>query len=156
MVWYEEDFYAWTQEQAAALREAGQNRVNLRPPLDYENLAEEIRGLGGRDRREVIHRLATLQEHLIKLSLSPDSDLCPARRRIVWEQRGAIDLVLDDSPSLRQRLPEFLSKAWSRARPAAIDRLREQDGIDAIDLPAACPWTAEQVLNPEFFPEGMP
>ena len=55
MVWYEEDFYAWTQEQAAALREAGQNRVNLRPPLDYENLAEEIRGLGGRDRREVIH-----------------------------------------------------------------------------------------------------
>ena len=154
MVWYEEDFYAWTQEQAAALLKAAQERLNLHPPLDYENLAEEIEGLGGRDRREVINRLVTLLEHLLKLPHSPAQDRRRGWRRIVQEQRSAIDLVLADSPSLRSRLPEFLSKAWPWARAAAIDILDEQDGIDAHALPDACLWTVEQVLDPDFWPEG--
>ena len=44
---YGEDFVRWTEEQAAALRRAkGSN-----PPLDWENLAEEIESLGKSDRR---------------------------------------------------------------------------------------------------------
>ncbi|MBV9018118.1 MAG: DUF29 family protein, partial [Alphaproteobacteria bacterium] len=35
---YDEDFVAWTEQQAEALRSAGRGRTNQ--PLDWENLAE--------------------------------------------------------------------------------------------------------------------
>jgi hypothetical protein len=41
---YDEDFVAWAQEQAAALRAAARAGSNLR--LDWQNLAEEIEDLG--------------------------------------------------------------------------------------------------------------
>lgn len=45
---YESDFYRWTEQMSARLRnrEAGE--------LDWENLAEEIDSLGGRERRDQI------------------------------------------------------------------------------------------------------
>ena len=156
MTWYEEDFYAWTQEQAEALRRAALDRVNLTPPLDYENLADEIESLGNRDRREILCRLGVLLPHLLKLSRSRVQAPRRVWRRTVLEQRDGLRLVLDDSPSLRRRLPEFLDKAWPRARRIAIDALEEQDGIDATDVPETCPWTVEEVLDPDFWPEDKP
>ena len=41
---YDEDFYAWTQNQAQALRRAGAERNNA--PVDWENVAEEIESMG--------------------------------------------------------------------------------------------------------------
>src|SRR3954452_10447582 len=121
MTWHEEDFYAWTREQADALRRAALERVNLRPPLDYENMADEIESLGNRDRREIINRLGVLLKPLVKLS--PSRVQAPRRvwRRTVLEQRDGLRLVLDDSPSLRRRLPEVLDKAWPRARRIGDD-----------------------------------
>jgi hypothetical protein len=46
---YDQDFFLWTQEQAAALRRAKDSNL----PLDWENLAEEIECLGKSDRREL-------------------------------------------------------------------------------------------------------
>lgn len=37
---YENDFFAWTEQQAEVLRRAAREGSNL--PLDWENLAEEI------------------------------------------------------------------------------------------------------------------
>ena len=44
---YEEDFVAWTEQQAEALRSAARGSTNQ--PLDWENLAEEIESLGRSD-----------------------------------------------------------------------------------------------------------
>jgi hypothetical protein len=50
---YDEDFVRWTEEQAAALRQAkGSN-----PPLDWEKLAEESRAWGGRTGANCARRL---------------------------------------------------------------------------------------------------
>jgi hypothetical protein len=46
---YDEDFVRWTEEQAAALRQAKGSNL----PLDWENLAEQIASLGRSDRREL-------------------------------------------------------------------------------------------------------
>jgi Domain of unknown function DUF29 len=43
---YKEDFYAWTREQAAALRRLADERWN--GPLDLLHLAEEVEDLGDR------------------------------------------------------------------------------------------------------------
>ena len=152
VAWYEEDFYAWTHEQAEALRRAARDRVDLTPPLDYENLADEIESLGNRDRREICGRLGVLLAHLLKLSHSRVQAPRRVWRRTVLEQRDGLRLVLDDSPSLQRRMPEFLAKAWPGARRIAIDVLDEMDGIDATDVPQECPWTTEQVLDPDFWP----
>ena len=42
---YERDFFAWTQDQAAALRRAQQDRINA--PIDWAHLADELEELGG-------------------------------------------------------------------------------------------------------------
>ena len=53
-VGYEDDLFAWTQEQAALLR------AHAVDGLDWENLAEEIESMGGRDRRELEERCGEL------------------------------------------------------------------------------------------------
>jgi hypothetical protein len=55
---YDDDFYAWTQEQAELLRRgpAGANR------LDAELVAEEIEDLG----RSELHAAQSLCEHIVE------------------------------------------------------------------------------------------
>ncbi len=48
---YKQDFVAWSTEQAEALGSAGRDDSNQK--LDWENLAEEIEGLGISQRREL-------------------------------------------------------------------------------------------------------
>ncbi len=62
---YEKDFVRWTEQQAAALREAAALGTNL--PLDWENLAEEIDSLGRSLRHELRSRILVIIEHLLKL-----------------------------------------------------------------------------------------
>jgi hypothetical protein len=64
---YEDDFYAWCMRQAAALRrrERGVNG------LDYDNLAEELRGLAKTDFRSCQSFVTLIIEHLIKMQLFP-------------------------------------------------------------------------------------
>ena len=48
----------WTEEQSAALRKAAGSATNL--PLDWENLAEEIEGLGKSLRHELRSRIVAI------------------------------------------------------------------------------------------------
>ena len=57
---YAEDFYLWTQQQAALLR------TGKWQELDYENLAEEMESVGRSEKRELGNRLEVLLTHLLK------------------------------------------------------------------------------------------
>src|SRR5207237_1518879 len=57
---YEQDFYAWTQEQAKLLREGAWKC------LDVVNLVEEIESLGKQQRQELRNRLGVVLGHLLK------------------------------------------------------------------------------------------
>jgi Domain of unknown function DUF29 len=48
---YDTDYYAWTQDQAATLRELAASRSNMR--LDLSQLAEEVEDLGRNELRTV-------------------------------------------------------------------------------------------------------
>lgn len=43
---YEEDYFAWLREQAAALRRLAQDRRDLPNDLDVNQIAEEIEDVG--------------------------------------------------------------------------------------------------------------
>ena len=99
---YDEDFYAWTQEQAELLRRggAGANR------LDVELIAEEIEDLG----RSELHACQSLCEHIIehllKLEYSGlDEPLGHWRQEIV-EWRLQLERKLTRSIAAKMNLEE--------------------------------------------------
>ena len=118
-VLYDEDFFRWTEEQAAALRQA--NGSNL--PLDWENLAEEIESLGRSDRRELRSQITRILRHLLKLEASHAAEPRAGWRSTVREARSEIEGVLDDSPSLRREAEAMIKKQIRAAAELAADDL---------------------------------
>jgi hypothetical protein len=140
---YEADFFEWTQSTADLIR---QGRL---AEVDWEHVAEEIADMGLRDRREVRSRLIVLISHLLKWQYQPELRGKSWRATIV-EQRTQLELVVEDSPSLRSIAREDLSKLF----PKSVDLVAEETGIDPRRFPAVCPFAPEQILDPGFFPES--
>ena len=139
---HETDFYSWTQQQASLLR---QGRLS---ELDIVNLIEEIEDLGASERRELENRLSVLLMHLLKWGYQPD------HRSTSWEgtirsQRFRLKKCLRENPGLKPRLTDILSEAY---KPAIFDAMSET-GLKLNSFPTKCPWSVEQVLDDEFWPE---
>ncbi|WP_029011156.1 DUF29 domain-containing protein [Azospirillum halopraeferens] len=144
---YDEDHYAWTQEQARLLREAAQQRSNT--SIDWEHIAEEIEDMGKSDLRTVGSHLARIVEHLLKLEFSPAAEPRGGWRKTVREQRASAVDALEDSPSLRRRIA--LDGVFRRGRSFAIDGLG-QDRVDERLLPDDCPYSLDQLLDESWWP----
>jgi hypothetical protein len=63
---HENDFYAWTQEQAHLLRTGQLHQIDL------QNIAEEIEDMGRSERRQLESRLEILIMHLLKWQFQPN------------------------------------------------------------------------------------
>jgi hypothetical protein len=142
---YEEDFYAWTRAQAAALR------AKDVAALDLEHLAEEIEALGNEQRHAVRSHLRVLVWHVLKWAYQPDHRTTSWRISIL-NARAEIADRLEDYPSLRPRVPTLLASAYPQARRLAA----AETGLPPDTFPEACPWTVAQVLDAEFLPEDEP
>lgn len=140
---YETDFYAWTKEQALLLRSEEIEK------LDLSNILEEIEAMGQRERRELTSRLIVLIMHLLKWQFEPENR-SKSWTNTIRHQRTEIELLLEDSPSLRRELSERATMAYPRALSAAS----EETGLSATLFPAENPYTAEQILNETFLPEA--
>jgi hypothetical protein len=144
---YEQDFHRWCLDQATALRKLAEMRANLAVPLDLENLAEEIESLGVSQLHELRARLRQLLAHLLKWRYQPQ------RRSRSWRatirvQRDALADLLQSSPSLKRRLGEELPRAYEKARRLAAD----ETGLPLSTFPETCPFTLDQIEDPEFLP----
>ncbi len=142
---YEDDFYAWSFAQARSLRERRPEQ------LDWENLAEEIESLGRNDRNQVRSRLAVIVIHLLKWRYQA-KERSPSWRATLNTQRRDQDIVLAGNPSLRRLVPNLLAECYPRARRDAADEMGLIPAA-ARKLPETSPFTLEQVLDPEFFPD---
>ena len=138
---YDDDFFTWTQQQAAALR---LTRDAIGASVDVEHVAEEIEDLGKRDLREVSSFLARLIEHLLKL------DACRASRdgahwwsEAVHFQSSAVDAF---TPGMRQLLD--VDPIWAKGRKAADRFLREIEATPKV--PTRCPFTLGELLKEDF------
>jgi hypothetical protein len=139
---YDQDFYAWANEQARLLRAGDLSEADL------EHIAVEIESMGKAEKRELVSRLGVLLAHLLRWQIQPE------RRAISWEvaiinQRRALVRHLTDNPSLTSRIPEALDDAYGDARGDA----RAETGLPQDSFPTACLWPFEQVMDEAFWPD---
>ena len=135
---YEDDFYAWTRQQAALLR-AGRFAA-----LDLDHLIEAILEAGDMQREAVLSNARVVIEHLLKLAHSPAQEPRNGWRATVREHRARLELGL--SPQLRQALQDELPRVYTIARRNTEGALRDHGEPTAADaLPTACPYALDQI-----------
>jgi hypothetical protein len=138
---YDEDFFEWSRRNAELLR-AGQLEQ-----ADIEHIAEEIEDMGRRDLRGLDSRVEVLLIHLLKWQLQPE------KRSQLWQttvasQRIRIKRLLRQSPSLRPKVYAHLAGNYEDAVQLAVI----ETGLPLGHFPLECPFTVEQILDPEFLP----
>jgi hypothetical protein len=139
---YEIDFYAWTQQQARLLREGRW------ADLDLDNLVDEVASVGSSEKRQIRNRLTKLLAHLLKWKYQP-GHRGPSWSRTIRDQRRQLVDIVEGSPSLADYVRE---QVHGRYTGATLDASSET-GIAIGVFPEECPFTVDEVLDPEFFPE---
>ena len=139
---YEQDFYAWANEQAALLR------AGALAAADIEHIAEEIESMGKTEKRELVSRLIVLLTHLLKWQFQPE------RRGTSWEvsianTRDDLADHMADNPSLKAQVGAAIATSYRRAYRQAV----AETSLPKSTFPAACPWSFEQMMDESFWPE---
>jgi hypothetical protein len=142
---YEKDFYGWAVATAQLIRDRKMSEV------DFDNIIEELEALGRSEKHQLINRLSLVISHLLKWQFQPNM------RGHSWiytirEQRLQVKLNLEDSPSLKSRLDEMLMHAYE----IAVIKAAKETMLDQKTFPAECPYTFDQIMDDEFYPEYMP
>ena len=142
---YDDDIVTWAEEQAAALRALGA-RSDLSNAVDWENVAEEIEGVGRSHIRAVQSLLIQVLAHLLKRA---SAAVAPAslhwREEITTFQITALTTY---EPSMRQRLR--WDKIWTSALAAAEAGLLPYGNALLPGLPKTCPFNADELLSEDF------
>jgi hypothetical protein len=149
MTLYETDWYAWVHEQATLL---AQGRFDA---LDLDHLVEELDLMAESASGELYNRLIVLLAHLLKLSVA--AKVLPGtydRAQRGWrltclEQRRRLARLLARNHSLQRTVPEEVHEAYAVARLQALAALQ----VDDAQIPAACPWHSEHVMDADFWPD---
>ena len=145
---YEEDFYAWTQQQAELLRRL----PAVGNEIDLEHIAEEIEDLGRSDLRAAQSLCEHIIEHFLKLEYSGLEQPADHWRDEIVEWRLQLDKIL--TRSIEAKLDVA---AQYRAALRLLRRLeRDVPGLTS-HVPRECPYTLEQIVSAgdeDWFPEA--
>jgi hypothetical protein len=140
---YETDFYLWTQQQAALLRQREFNRVDL----DLANIAEEIESMGRGQTHSLGSYLHNVIMHLLKWRYQPERR-GTSWRLSIFNGRHQIQRLLKDSPSLNPKVVTLIADEYRQARQIAA----LETGLPLTTFPDQCPFTIEQITG-DFWPD---
>jgi hypothetical protein len=138
---YDRDFHEWTIRNAELLRSG------RAADADLDHIAEEIEGMGKRERRELLSRLGVLVAHLLKWQAQPE------RRGRSWSatirmQREEINDLISQMPSLKRYLVENLPKAYHYGAVGAV----ADTGLPEEAFQSTCPFDLDGLLDIGFLP----
>lgn len=136
---YDVDFIQWIEKTAELLKQG------KFAELDIDSLVEEVESLGRSEKNALKSNLSVLLTHLLKWQYQAE------KRTSSWistidEHRDRIQVSLEASPSLKNYYAEVLEQRYSVARKQAA----HQTGFEISTFPENCPFTPEEVLDPEF------
>ena len=139
---HDDDFYAWTQEQAQLLRTGKFNQI------DFHYIAEEIEDMGRSEKRELESRLELLLMHLLKWQFQ--SNLRSRSWQLtIKEQRLRLEKLLAENPSLKSFLADSLEKIYQLAMISA----ERETGLSSF--PESCPYSLTEIFTSEFLPDDI-
>ena len=154
---YDRDFWAWTQEQAGALRRRDFGAI------DWDNVIEEVESLGREQKSAWKSYCANVVSHLLKIEHSPAKGSIDHWREEVLDWRWEMHSRLADNPGLKGELPRMLEAAWKRGRAKGVEKLAEHAKPDnwAAEkrilrdlrrrLPLDCPYGLEDIAGYDPF-----
>lgn len=145
---YETDYLRWTQEQAALLR------AGKWAELDQEHIAEELDDMGREQQLALQSLLRQILLHLLKLEYSSARAPRTKWAEEIIEFRDQAQARIDATPSLKHHAPGLFEKAWLQARRATEKSFALYG--EQVTLPHLCPYSIEQVLAADYFPEMFP
>jgi hypothetical protein len=141
---YRDDVYAWSKQQAEALREIARRDTSNR--VDWENVIEEIDDVGNNTLHAVESALRLIFVHVLKAVADPD-----ARALNHWAGEVAAfhaDLTGRFTASMRQTID--LDRTWKRAVRQAGASLRRHELALPGGLPERCPYELDELLSDNF------
>lgn len=140
---HEQDFYAWTQQQAQFLK------TDQLAKLDVNYLIEELENMGVSEKRTLMSRLEVLLIHLLKWQYQP---ALQSRSWIltIEEQRERIFDHLADNPSLKNT--EYLQTTLINAYKYAVRSTEKETGLARSTFPKTCPYHFKQIMDITFYP----
>jgi hypothetical protein len=140
---YADDFYLWSQEQAALLRALPGSGRDLPNALDIENIAEEIESVGRGELGRVESYLVQVVIHLLKLaSLGDEAEPASHWRREIFNLQAIWPSHY--VPSMRQNID--LATIWRRSVRTA-ERTLASYGDRLLPLPETSPLLLDDLLN---------
>jgi hypothetical protein len=153
---YDEDFLAWSKQQAEALRVAARDGSNQ--ALDWGNLAEEIESLGISQRSALSSQIRRIIRHLLKLEFSPAREPRGGWLETVDDARAEIEHLLEVSPSLRAELTPIIAAETRRGSRLAIGDLERYGELNQATLTriSATTYTLDQIIGDWLPPEPRP
>ena len=108
-------------------------------------------------RDKVVSHLRVALTHLLKWKFSRFQRSERSWRTSLVNARVRASSVLEDSATLRNEAPALLARAYRGARSIAAAQMGFERRHDYQQLfPLDCPWTLDEVLNEDFFPELSP
>jgi Domain of unknown function DUF29 len=132
---YEIDILAWTEQQAALLRQRSANA------LDWDNIAEEIEAVGRHELRTCKSLLRQAMRHMLKAQAWPDARDASTWRADAEDFREQAAETF--TPSMRQKIDLAALYARERARLPT-----ENDGqAPTCSVAETCPWSLDQLLG---------
>ncbi|MGB2924474.1 MAG: DUF29 domain-containing protein [Limnothrix sp.] len=138
---YEQDFYAWTQQQIELLKT--QNWQDL----DLENVIEEIASLGRQQRQELRNRLSILLAHLLKWEFQSQKRSRSWLATIRIQRIDIMDLLIDN-PSLKPYAAEAIARAYRKSISIAV----QETDLPNQTFPRECPYLFDNILADDFYP----
>ena len=139
---YDQDYYLWLEHTTQLLKQGKFSGV------DIPNLIDEIEGLAQNQKQALKSNIRVVLIHLLKYQYQPEK-ITDSWVNSINEHRDRIYDIFDDSPGLRQYLRNEFSKVYARARKRASRET--QKPLDVF--PTDCPFTIEQVLDENYFPQ---
>lgn len=139
---HEVDRYAWLEQQTGLLRSGGLDE------LDVVHLIAELEAEMGNERRELYRRLRVLVAHLLKWQFQP-AGRCNSWKGTIRIQRNDIARLFRETPSLRRFLGDELAEAY----PESVEWAADETGLADEALPAHCPYSLDEILSRDFWPE---
>ncbi|HZB37238.1 MAG TPA: DUF29 domain-containing protein [Beijerinckiaceae bacterium] len=143
---YDDDIYAWAQQQAEVLRRLAETGRDLPNELDLENVAEEIEDVGKSELREVESFIRLMFIHLIKAASAPE-----ARSYRKWEKEIRVlraDLLKNLTRSMQAMID--VNYEWKLAAIRADADLSDHGDQLLPELPAESPFSLDDLIGESF------